>query len=377
MNLQEITGHPLFSWFVLFVIVGLIQLIFYWFVFSRVAFFKNTYVPAENFPPVSVVICARNEYSNLKANLPLVLQQDYPEFEVVVVNHLSEDDSYYLLRDFQKEYPHLKIVTLHKDSNFFQGKKYPLSIGIKESKHEILVLTDADCRPDSSKWLRSIISAYKPGTEIVLGFSKLKPEKGLLQLLQRFETFHTGLLYLSLARAGMPYMGVGRNLSYKRNLFFKHQGFINHYMIASGDDDLFVNKAARRTNTAVNLNPESFTTTKAKSSWAAWFRQKRRHYSTGIHYRFGHKIVLGLYSLTQIMFYLLLVWLLVLRFPWWAVISLAGLRIISQWIVWGLGLKKLNAGRFVLISPLLELLLLIVTGWIMATKPLVKESKWK
>ncbi len=377
MNLQEIIGHPHFVWFIAFGVVVLIQMIFYWIVFSKVAFTRIRKKQIDSFPPVSVVICARDEYINLKAFLPSVLTQDYPEFEVVVVNHLSEDDSEYLLRDFQKEYSHLKVVTLTKNANFFYGKKFPLSIGIKEARHEILVLTDADCKPVSSQWLKSMVSEYDSGKEIVVGYSNFMPAKGFLNLFQRFETFHTGLLYLSLAKAGMPYMGVGRNLSYKRSLFFREQGFIRHYTLASGDDDLFVNRVAKRSNTSVNLDPDSFTTTRAKTSWDAWFRQKRRHFSTGTHYRFWHKVVLGIYSLTQILFYVLLGVLLALRFPWQALLVLAGLRFLSQWIIWGMSLKKLNSGRFVLISPLLEIIQIVLAGWMLTTKPFVKEPRWK
>lgn len=377
MNLQELFRHPHSVWFIAFGVVVLIQLIYYWLIFTRVAFARIKRKESVNYPPVSVVISARDEYKNLKAFLPSILTQNYPEFEVVVVNHLSEDDSQYLLRDFQKQYPHLKIVTLNQNPNFFHGKKFPLSIGIKEARNEILLLTDADCKPVSSDWIRSMVSAYGPRTEIVLGYSNFMPAKGFLNLLQRFEAFHTALLYLSLAKTGMPYMGVGRNLSYKRTLFFRQKGFINHYIIASGDDDLFINRAARSSNTAINLQPDSFVLSRAKNTWGAWFRQKRRHYSTGSYYRFWHKIVLGTYSLSQLLFYSLLAVLLILQFPWWAVASLAGIRFLSQWLIWGLANKKLKSGRFVVISPLLEIIWLLIVGGILVTKPLVKEPKWK
>ncbi|MGC8865426.1 MAG: glycosyltransferase [Bacteroidales bacterium] len=377
MNLLELLQHPYLEWFIAFGVVVLIQLLFYWLVFSRVAFAHIIRIEAESYPPVSVVISARDEYKNLKAFLPSVLTQNYPDFEVVVVNHLSEDDSQYLLRDFQRQYSHLKVVTLNKNANFFHGKKFPLSIGIKEAQHEILLLTDADCKPVSSDWIRSMVSAYGPRTEIVLGYSNFMPSKGFLNLIQRFEAFHTAMLYLSLAKAGLPYMGIGRNLSYKRSLFFRQKGFISHYTLASGDDDLFINQAACSGNTSVNLHPDSFIVTRAKNSWGDWFRQKRRHYTTGSHYRFWHKTVLGLYSSTQFLFYILFAVLLLIRFPWWAVVSLAGVRFLSQWLIWGLANKKLKSGRFVVISPLLEIIWFIITGWILATKPIVKETQWK
>ena len=217
-----------------------VQLVFYWAFFWRLGRYRNKVM--ERKPTgVSVVICAHNEYHHLKESLPLILEQDYPDFEVLVVNHSSDDDTHYLLNELEERHPHLKIISIKEDLNFFSGKKFPLSIGIKSAKHDMVLLTDADCKPASRYWIRQMQSAFTPKTEVVLGYGPYNRSPGLLNKLIRFDTAHIAIQYLSYALAGIPYMGVGRNLSYLKQVFYKNNGFISHYRIRSGDDDLFIN----------------------------------------------------------------------------------------------------------------------------------------
>jgi len=170
----------------------IIQITYYLIFFLRLARYKVQAL-ARPGNGVSVVICAHNEYYNLKANLPLILEQDYPEFEVLVVNHASDDETSYLLSDLQREYPRLKSIEIQMDLNFFSGKKFPLSIGIKSAKYDRILLTDADCRPSSPQWITNMQSAYREGIKIVLGYSPYTRSKGLLNKLIRFDTAHVGI----------------------------------------------------------------------------------------------------------------------------------------------------------------------------------------
>ena len=377
MDLNTLTQLPYFWLFIIYSGVMIIQLFYYWGIFSRLAFHHQQPTALEQWPQVSVVICARNEYENLKKNLPFILNQDYPDFEVVVVNHTSDDDSLYLLRDFQKEYSHLSIVKIEKDLNFFSGKKFPLSIGIKSAKYEVLLLTDADCCPSSNQWIRMMVSSYNAQTSIVLGYSGFYKDKGFANIMQRFNVFHTALQYFSLALAGMPYMGVGRNLSYKKSLFYKVNGFISHYSLESGDDDLFINQVAMRKNTRYCLHPDSFTFSHAKKGFNEWIRQKRRHLSTGRHYKPWHQFVLGLYSFSQLLVFLLLIVLLILRFPWPFVVFLFLLRLVSQMIIYYNAMKKLQTSKLLLISPILEFFEMIILHYVVLTNRFFKKSQWK
>ena len=206
-----------FAVFAIFGLSWIIQMIYYWAVYSRLAFYrKKPAEPAQ--PPVSVVICAKNEYQNLLKNLPSVLEQDYPEYEVIVVNDASDDDSIELLNSFSRKYRHLKIFDLERNLNFFSGKKFPLSLGINSAKHDIVLLTDADCKPAGPTWIKQMVSNYSEKTEVVLGYGTYRKTVGFLNQLIRYDAFLVAMQYMSYALAGMPYMGVGNILVYPKGV---------------------------------------------------------------------------------------------------------------------------------------------------------------
>ena len=328
--------------FIVFATITAIQLFYYLWFFSRLAFYKPKEKQQSQQHPVSVIICARDEDENLARNLPGVLVQDYATtHEIVVVNDNSLDDSKYILKELQKTFRKLQIVDLSQEAKLIAGKKYPLSIGIKEAKHEVCLLTDADCVPASDKWIFKMQDAFTPGIEVVLGYGAYIKKPGILNKLIRFETFHTALQYLSYALAGKPYMGVGRNLAYSKGLFFRNKGFASINHIPSGDDDLFINKVATKNNTAVVLDRDAFTLSLAKSTWKDWMRQKTRHYTTGKFYKTSHKILLGFYTLSLFLFYPLFICSLIF-FDWRYSLIPFAIRLIIQAIILKKTMKKLN-----------------------------------
>lgn len=328
--------------FYAFIAVTAIQLFYYLYFFRKVAVYKPKQKEHSQQHPVSVVICARDEDENIAKNLPGVLVQNYSTtHEVIVVNDNSVDDTKYILAELQKTFKKLQIVDLTQEAKMIAGKKFPLSIGIKEAKHEIVLLTDADCVPASENWMFKMQDAFSNGREIALGYGAYHKMPGFLNKAIRFETFHTALQYFGYALAGKPYMGVGRNLAYRKDLFFRNKGFsaINH--IPSGDDDLFINKVATKENTAVVLDPEAFTLSRPRQTWKDWRKQKNRHYSTGKFYRSSHKFLLGLYTTSYFLFYPLLT-ASIIFFDWrWSLIPF-GVRLITQAIIWNKAMKKLN-----------------------------------
>lgn len=339
---------PLLNWgeliFYVFAAVSGIQLFYYSWFFARVAFHRTKSKNGNLQHPVSVVICARDEDENLARNLPGVLVQKYPTtHEVVVVNDNSVDDSKYILQELKKTFRSLHVVELTQEAKLISGKKYPLSVGIREAKHEILLLTDADCVPASEDWMHKMQDAYDEETEIVLSYGAYHRKKGLLNKLVRFETFHTALQYLSYALAGIPYMGVGRNLSYKKGLFLRNRGFssINH--IPSGDDDLFINRVATKKNTRVVIDAEAITRSIPKTTWTGWLRQKARHYTTAKYYKPLHKFLLGLYFITQFIYYPMAV-LAICLFDWRWSLGVFALRFIWQGVVLYRSMRKLGEG---------------------------------
>lgn len=328
--------------FYVFCVVALIQLLYYWIIFQRLAWYRPSEKIQSQQHPVSVIICARDEAANLARNLPGVLVQTYPTtHEVIVVNHNSQDETRYLLEEFKKTFKNLHIVNLEQEAKGIPGKKYPLSIGIKEAHHEIILLTDADCVPATENWIQKMQDAYGEETAVVLGYGAYHKLPGLLNKLIRFETFHAALQYLSFALAGMPYMGVGRNLSYKKGLFFANKGFssINH--VLSGDDDLFINRVANKGNTGIMIDQDAITLSTPKKTFGDWWRQKNRHFTTGKFYKPTHRFLLGLYSLTHFLFYPLLI-LSAIFFDWRISLGIFLVRSITQAIIYHKAMNKLN-----------------------------------
>lgn len=279
-----------------------VQVLFWLLLFRRLANYRETTPVRDKRPPVSVVICARNEVQNLKRLIPKLAVQQYPDYEIIVVDDASTDNSAAIILEFQKKYPILHLLKIASKSS--TGKKEALTQGIQAAKHEVLLLTDADCFPASTYWIDSMVSRLNREQEIVLGFSPYRPESSFLNKWIRFETIYSATQYFSFALAGMPYMGVGRNLGYTRSLFLRNRGFSGHRHLASGDDDLFINQSANKHNCAINLDPASFVFSLAKSNWKRYYYQKTRHLTTATSYRPIHQWMLGLLAWSHLWFYL-------------------------------------------------------------------------
>jgi glycosyltransferase involved in cell wall biosynthesis len=343
MNLSE--QLKLHGWQVIFyvyVTITIIQLLYYWWFFSRVAFFKPKQKEKSQQHPVTVIVCARDEAANLAHNLPGILVQTYPStHEVIVVNDNSVDETKYLLEEFKKTFKHLQAVNLEYEAKLIPGKKYPLSIGIKEAKYEVVLLTDADCMPATEFWIQKMQDGYHEGIEIVLGYGSYNKRPGLLNKLIRFETFHSALQYLSYALAGTPYMGVGRNLSYTKKLFFQNKGFSSLNHVPGGDDDLFINLVATKDNTNVVIDNDAITLSEPKKTWKDWVRQKTRHYSTGKFYKGKHRFLLGLYAITHFLFYPLFIASLLFA-DWRMALLFFLIRFVSQALLFYKSMERLN-----------------------------------
>ena len=330
MKLTDFFYHPGNIIFLGFCVITFTQIFYYLFFFLRLAFFKPKPKNISKTHPVSVIICSRDEAGNLVKNLPGALVQEYKTtHEVIVVNDNSLDESKYILEEYQRSFRQLQLIELKQEARFIPGKKFPLSIGIKTAKHEIVLLTDADCVPASEFWIEKMQEGYDNGIEIVLGYGALHKKKGFFNKMVRWETFHTALQYLSYAQSGMAYMGVGRNLSYKKTVFFRHKGFSAHNHVPGGDDDLFINKASTKNNTAIVIDKDAFTLSEPAITWKQWIRQKSRHYTTSKYYKGIHQFLLGLYAFSLFLFYPLFITSLFL-FDWRWTLVIFGLRFILQ-----------------------------------------------
>lgn len=340
-----------------------VQLIFWLFVFSRLALFNQKkhlgLAETDDFPmseqAVSVIICARNEDENLRRNLPKILEQDYPNFEVVVVNDASTDDSTAVLNELSKQYSHLKIISILEKKKL--GKKSALAKGIDNASHDWLLMTDADCTPLSKNWISGMMAGIREGKEMVLGYAPYaKRDNSLLNKFIRFETVWTATQYLSFALIGQPYMGVGRNLLYDKRLYKKVDGFSKHEDLASGDDDLFVNQVITQKNFSIILLPQTFMVSEPKTRWNSYFTQKNRHLSVGNRYMLKHQILLGLVSVSHFLFFVTLFFATYVKISTMFAVANIVVRTILIWTVYAKILRKLHEERLLWWIPLLDVL---------------------
>jgi cellulose synthase/poly-beta-1,6-N-acetylglucosamine synthase-like glycosyltransferase len=354
----------------------------YWLGYYRKAAFATPGKAAAqtNLPPLSVVICARNEAENLSRFLPEVLKQDYPSFEVVVVNDCSEDNTFDVLGSLMKQYPHLKVSMIQKDPGFTHTKKLAMLIGIKAAKNDLLVFTDADCKPASANWLREVAAAAAMDkSDIIIGYGAYFPEPGLLNKYIRYETMFTALQYFGMAMAKKPYMGVGRNLAYRRSFFFENGGFGPHNHIMSGDDDLFVNRTSTPDNCSLMLSHESFTQSVACKTPLEWVKQKRRHLSAAAYYRPADKTRLILEPLSRVTWYGLIIAMLIMLASWPVVLFLMLARLVMRAVILRRAAVTFNESQLWFISLFFDILSPFLTAFLYLTTRRKGKGKetWK
>lgn len=356
-------GNLLILCFIIYCAAVSVQLFYYFWFFLAPVLYRHP-EPSEKLPPVSVIICARNEAENLRNFLPSVLEQDYPDFEVIVVNDCSEDETYQVLGEMLLKYPVLKVSTIGKDPRFSHSKKFAQFIGIKAASHEILLFTDADCFPVSRNWIKLMVSGFTPDTEFVLGYGGYLRKKGILNLYQRCETLFIAMQYTGMAIRGIPYMGVGRNLAYRKEVFFRNKGFGNHSHIHSGDDDLFVNSYARASSTKVEFRKDAHTRSLPDYSFSSYVKRKLRHLSTARYYKPLHKLILVCEPLSRMVFYASFAILISTMFLWQYITALILIRtgtVLTLFYLNGKKFEEKGILPFVLIfdifSPFVNLIL--------------------
>ena len=355
---------PIFETILLtvFITATVVNLGYWLLIFSKLAFYKNERRETRdekraNEPLVSIVICAKNEAENLRKFLPRILNQSYRSKELVLINDGSTDDTWEVLQDFQKKHSTFRIIIFSNTLKQFIGKKEALLKGVEKASGEVILVTDADCEPKSTEWISEMVKAIDEEKEIGLGFSPYRKFPGWLNRWIRFEAVWTAIQYFSFALAGKPYMGVGRNMIYKKKLIEKVQGFREHIHIASGDDDLFVNAVANSKNTAILLSENSFVISEPGHTWNAYYRQKNRHMTAGRLYKKEHQLLLGGLAASHGLHYLGGMFLLYIKVSTIFVFSLYVLRTVVVVFLYARILRKLRDSSLLIWIPLFDFLL--------------------
>jgi cellulose synthase/poly-beta-1,6-N-acetylglucosamine synthase-like glycosyltransferase len=334
-----------------FGVVVLFQISYYLIIFSKFSLHKQKTEEQQNNIPVSVVITAKDEAHYLIKTLPEFLTQEYPQFEVVVVNDNSKDETAQLVLDFQNRYSNLKLINLESSVTNIKGKKFPLSLGIKAATYEHILLTDADCLPASNQWIKLMARHYNDSVKIVLGFNSIRKKIGFFNALIRFDKLHQAIQYFSYCLMKIPFMGVGQNLAYTKTIFFNNKGFASQNHLQFGDDDLFINQVATSCNCTIEYGKEAHTLSRPNSNFNRWLLLKKFRSKTRKHYRKTDRLLLSFYHflmpLTYITFGFALYFALNNLFYLCIVSGILLIKYIVQYLCFGYAAAKLNEKRLI------------------------------
>lgn len=345
--------------------------------FLKFSFRKQQQAFPEQILPVSVIVYAKNEGKNLQEFLPSILSQDHPDFEVILINDASSDETLEVMEDFEKMDPRIKIVNVANNEAFWGNKKYALTLGIKKAAHPYLLFTAADSEPTSAKWISEMSACQTSGKSIVLGHSGyFKKKHSILNKLIRYENLLTAIQYFSSALWKTPYMGAGSNLAYTSKEFYNRNGFATHLHITGGAHDLFVNQAARHINTAVCFTHDSLIRSVPKTTFKSWLNQKKNDILIARHYKTQHRILMGLFQVSQLLFWLF--FFILLASPFWTfAIGLFVARLILQGVAYYGAAKKLGETDLLWVFPFLEIFLVCTQLSTFTTTIISKHNHWK
>lgn len=336
--------------------------------------------PSATAKGVSVILSARNEARNLAPYLQALLTQDYPLYEVIVVDDSSEDGTSAVIEQYMVQDKRLRTTFVPRGAHVGSTKKLALTLAAKAARYDYLLLTDADCRPESTHWISEMMQGFdNPKTEIVLGYGAYYRTHGEINRLTRYDTLFNGLHYLGAALCHHPYMGVGRNLAYKKETFFHHGGFSRYMTEKAGDDDLLVNHIATAENTAVVLTRESLTWSSSKTTLREWLHQKRRHLSVSPRYKTSTQARLTAEPLTRGLFYGLLIAIGIVGSPiaWMVAGVLFVARLLLQALIINISARRMGQARFYVVNILrYDICLPLVTAYMLLTKPLHRSDAW-
>jgi cellulose synthase/poly-beta-1,6-N-acetylglucosamine synthase-like glycosyltransferase len=338
-------------------VVGLAMVFIFIFLFGYFLKVKRTETQTvnSNAPGISIIVVSCNAKSQLEKHLPQWLAQDYPNFEVIIANDRSTDDTPLFLIEQQQIHPKLKVVSLDAEFVKMGGKKLALTLAIKKAQFQYFLFTEVDCIPSSDQWLKHMATQFSNEKHIVLGVSPIKPGQGFLASLIQHEQLINSLQYLGLSIAGKPYMGLSKNLAYSRATYNAVNGFSSHYHLPGGEDDLFIQEAATNSNTAQCINPNAFTYSEGPRSWKAYWKQKNRQLWVAKSYQMGVKQLLAIHPMAQLFYWVgIILWFIFGSHCLWPIIALM-IKITPEWIIYHQKGKLLQMQKSIPLYPIFNL----------------------
>ena len=361
---------PLLIVYGVIAILFCIQLYYYLSYYTRIAKAqkKQKGETLVELPPLSVIICVQNQLDEVRANIERILKQDYPKFEVIVIDLASEDDTKFYLEQLGNSYNNFYFSYIPPSARFISRRKLAQTIAVKASKYDWLVFTEINSQPVSDQWLRKLMEQRQEDTEIILGYNRYKRENTWINRLSSYDNQLLNMRYLGSALGGSPYMGVGRNLAYKKELFHQTKAFNNQLNLQRGEDDLFINQFANSKNTKVAVSPEAIIEVNPIQTRKEWRILKRSYLLSLNRFKGGSQYCMGFETTTRFLFYISSIALIVfgIAMGGW-VFSLAALFLfILRWVVQAFVINKIakkmgEQRRYRFSLPLLDIIIPIKT----------------
>ena len=331
---------------VLFGVITFLELIYYYVIYARFSFLKKKKAVAIQNVPISIVMVVKDAASVLLKTLPKLLNQQYEDFEVVIVNDNSQDETQLLVVEYQQQYKNIKLVNLDTAVTTIRGKKFALSMGIRCATYDHVIITDPECSPTSSHWLEKMTQNFVGQKRIVLGYSTYEKRNNLFNRLLHFDTLVNAVQYFSLARIHSTYRGDDKNMAFTKSLFDAQRGFASHNHISYGDEDIFISRAATKNNTAIEFSHDAVTVLQRGTNHRYWRDHKEGLYFTRKYNTFKNRLILNSYGVINFLFYVALVFAILITLNdlvlLCVTLGIIASRIISQYFVFGFAAKKLN-----------------------------------
>lgn len=236
--------------------------------------------------PVSIVIIADNNAREIERNLDAFLCQDYPAgYEVIVVISKDEDGTKDVLKTF-KGYENLYVTFVPNSSRYMSIRKLAVTLGVKAAKHEWILLTDADCKPNSERWISKMM-ASRSGVNMVTGYCNYDGEATDYQ---RFDRFYREYTFMREASKGHAYATASQNLLFKKSMFMDNRGFLGNLKYLRGEYAFLVNKYAEYAPVAVCADIDGGVTEQSptKKEWRnanMFYAETRHHLAHGFRHR--------------------------------------------------------------------------------------------